>query len=112
MRSDKSFREFLKSAPTLGAVIIALGLGLLLVFISPSVGVEQSEEEELTEICASLEGVGRCRAVINYTESGEVFSVAVLCDGAENLIVKERIVQLVSSLYGIGANRIAVLKID
>ena len=47
--------------------------------------------------------------MINEGESGEVYAVAVLCDGADSVKVRERIVDFMRSLYGIGANRVSVL---
>ena len=97
------------------AVALALAAALaVMLFLLPSGENEtkESPEEELTEICSSLSGVGRCRAVICYGEGGSVSAVAVLCEGADSVFVRERITELITSLYGIGANRIAVLKID
>lgn len=114
MKSDKSFREYLKSGSSFAVITVALVLGaLLLVLSSINFSPEQkSKEEELSEICSSLEGVGRCRAVITYGEDEEVFAVAVLCEGADSVYVRERVNRLITSLYGIGSNRVAVLKID
>ena len=49
--------------------------------------------------------------MINYNEDGDVFGVIILCEGAESVTVRERLSDLLSSLYGIGANRISILKI-
>ena len=115
MRSDKSFREFLRSGSSFAVIITVLLLGVfLIIFSSFTQGSEEkSEEEELAQICSSIEGVGRCRTVITYEEKNkEVFAVAVLCEGADSIYVRERVTKLVTSLYGVGANRVAVLKIN
>ena len=115
LRSDKSFAEYLRSRPSFAVIIAVALLGLLLIIassVTPSVE-DKSEEESLSEICSSIEGVGRCRTVITYAEEdGEVFAVAVLCEGADSVFVKERVYKLITSLYGIGSNRVAVLKIE
>ena len=115
MRSDKSFTEYLRSRPTLILAIAVAIIGVLLMIassLSPSVKAKD-EEESLSELCSSVEGVGRCRAVITYTEGeGEVFAVAILCEGADSVFVRERVDRLITSLYGIGSNRVAILKIE
>ena len=115
LRSDKSFKEFLNSGHSFFPIIAVLVFGVLLVLFSSfdSGRTDKAKESELTEICSSLEGVGRCRTVVTYSdEDGAVCAVAVLCEGADSPKVKARINELVSSLYGIGSNRIAVLKIE
>ena len=49
--------------------------------------------------------------MITYSGDGEVYAVAVLCDGAESALVRERLTSLVCSLFGVGANRVEILKI-
>ena len=117
MKKEKSFIEYLKSLP-LGtklsvcaatlAVLLAFGVG------GESAGAPEVSDErsDLAEVCSLVDGVGRCRVMINYSESGEVIAVAVLCDGAESTEVRSRLVGLISSLYGIGSHRISVLKIS
>ena len=129
MKKEKSFIEYLKALP-LGTRLAACVAVLAVLFaqgISPEtaknialgVGGENTsdpdvsdETAELAEVCSMVEGVGRCRVMINYTESGEVGAVAVLCDGADRTEVRSRLVGLISSLYGIGTHRISVLKIS
>ena len=115
MKSDKSFREFFRSSSSFSVLITVLLIGILLIVVSTfgNGSVEKSEEDILSEICASVEGAGRCRAVITYTEGkDEIFAVAVLCEGADSVFVRERLDKLITSLYGIGSNRIAILKIE
>ena len=117
MKSKGSFFDFLKKGRTAVRAAIILAAGIILILLGGFFGKsdesdESSAEEELAEICTMTEGVGRAHVVITYGEEGEVYAVAVLCDGAENPEVRARIVKLVGSLYGIGANRISVLKIN
>ena len=119
MRSDRSFKEFLSSAAPKGKAIIILILGVLMIIFGAILSKKDkatetanAENEEIAELCSKIDGVGRCRVYITYEEEGgRVYSVAVLCDGAEDVETRRDIVELFSSLYGIGANRISVLKI-
>ena len=91
-------------------------IGVLLLFVSTlggevSEASPETEEERLEAVCSSIDGVGRCRVMVNYGEGGEVYAVAVLCEGADTVRVRESIVDLFSSLYGIGSNRISILRL-
>ena len=115
LKSNSAFWDYLKRGNGLWRVAIALALGILLIALGSLVGISSEEvtglEDELSAICSATDGVGEARVMISYGEEGEVYAVAVLCEGAENPQVRARIVKLVGSLYGIGANRITVLKI-
>ena len=117
--------KLIKGAKDTGLVkiMVLLALGLLLVFFGlgdrDSVGEEMNEEERVAALCSMLDGVGECRAVINYvTESGGygreereyIAGIAVVCEGGDSYDVKIMISELLSSLYGIGTNRITVEK--
>lgn len=118
--SDKSFRDFLGSGSYAVKVGIVAILALVLILVgSPGSGAESkdatSEEERLAEICSLAEGVGECRVMVTYREvdgESEVYAVAVLCQGAESPNVRERITSLICSLYGIGAHRVEIVKIN
>lgn len=114
LRSDKGFLEFFRSFK-LPAVIIPLCLGVVLIFISGTWGGGESvkeEEDPLVELCSSVGGVGRCYAQASFDTEGEVVAVAVVCEGADNTEVRAELYRLISSFYGIGYNRISVLKIS
>ena len=68
-------------------------------------------EEKTAELCSQVSGVGECRVMITYRDD-EVFAVAVLCDGADNIEVKHNLTSLISSLYGIGAHRVEILSLE
>ncbi len=119
MRSDKSFKEFISSGAPLARILPVILLGAALIIIGAVFsggeeerGEERTASEDIAELCSEIEGVGECRVSVAYNEEGSVYGVAVLCDGADNPEVKRRLVDLFSSLYGIGANRITVLKIE
>ena len=69
-----------------------------------------SEKEELSELFSEVFGVGECEVLISYGESGEVMAVAVICEGADSASVRKTLVDMIGALYGIGANRISVVK--
>jgi hypothetical protein len=45
--------------------------------------------------------------MISYRD-GEVFAVAILCEGAESPRVQKKLTELVCSMYGIGSNRVTI----
>ena len=103
---------------------ILLALGIILLLFSTAgeertdAGIQYEEEIRLTELCRRVKGVGDCYVMIGYTtervgySSSEkrVSSVTVLCDGADSARVRGELVELITSLYGIGSNRVTVLR--
>ena len=115
LRSGKSCSDYFKKNRGAVALVGALALLLfMLALILPSgaEGESLDEEERLCSVVSRVSGVGECEVMINYTDDGEVYGVIILCDGAENVYVRERILDLLTSLYGIRANRISILKIQ
>lgn len=86
-------------------LLIVLGSGI------ESQPAQSTPEDELAAVCSEIEGVGECRVMVTYKD-GEVFAVAVICEGAENIRTRERIIELITSVYGIGSNRVTVHKLD
>ena len=115
MKSDKGLLEMLGGILT-PRILLTLGLGLVVLvlagFFAAQEGVAVEQRDELTEICSSVGGVGRCRVMTTTDSNGEIVAVAILCDGAESVEVRDRLCKLISSLYGIGYNRISILKIS
>ena len=111
--SENLFFGYLKKNRALLPLVLLVAVGILFIIISGFGGEERpaSEEDRLAEVCSGIEGVGRCSVVLNMKD-GEVVSCAVLCDGGDSLAVRGEIKSLVSSLYGIGYNRISVFKIS
>ena len=108
-------------------IIILLGVGLLLLTVGGREKSEENtaytpdEEARLAELCSSLSGVGKCRVFIAYEERTVSYSsrtekvivgVAVICEGGGNDSVKARLTSLIDSLYGIGANRIRIDRME
>lgn len=112
-----------------------LSVGLLLVALSSVNKTEVTDsadlseykeelEERLERLCSEVDGVGRCTVMVTFsrgeentykgsklTESRppEVLGVTVVCDGGDNATVRARLTEMLSALFGIGSNRIAVL---
>ena len=84
-------------------------------------------EERVGAMCSSVEGVGRCKVFITF-ERGEqssykgstlieekppkVLGVVVACRGADSDSVRADLTEMLCALFGIGANRIAILKLN
>ena len=116
LKSDKSFIEFLRSGGGSLKIGVILLLGAMLILIGSlggkgQTGEKPDTESRVAEMCALAEGVGRCEVMLTYSESGEVVSALVLCDGGDLPAVRARVSDMVSSLFGIGTNRIRVQKI-
>ena len=124
-----------------GVIIIALlVLGALLLFGSSGRGgtgddtgemtldeYKAALEAELASICSDVRGVGACRVFVTF-ERGEqnsykgsvlieskppkVQGVTVVCRGADTARVRSEITEMICALFGIGANRVAVLKLN
>ena len=90
--------------------ILALSL-LLMVGAGGKDAAPTDLDERTAELCSQVSGVGECRVMITYRDD-EVFAVAVLCDGADNIEVRKNLTSLISSLYGIGAHRVEILSLE
>lgn len=81
------------------------------------------EEEKLSALICRLEGVEHCYVSVHFSSGEEsvreggvtvsfsparVSSVVVLYKGELTLSLKEKIVDMVTTLYGIGSNRVSV----
>ena len=115
MSSDKRVRGFISSLGEGGKLFILLPLlllGVALIFFSRGTDTaEKSTSEELISLCSEIEGVGECRAMITTDADGRVVSAAILCEGADSVKVRAQITEVISELFGIGNNRITVLKL-
>ncbi len=109
-------------------IAFLVGLGLLLIFfgmggndtaVTPAAA--DTIEADIRELCSSLEGVGQCRVLVTYEEKSLgygkgtesiISGIAVVCEGGESVAVKQRVSSVLSSVFGIGTNRIRVEKLD
>lgn len=119
LNSEGSVKDYLGSLGYKKIFILAIALVIAAVICLVGVsdggdgdGSQVNGEERLEQLCSLVEGVGRCRAVIVYDEDGEIFSVAIVCDGAESTEVRATLTEMITTLYGIGSNRISILKFN
>lgn len=97
-----------------GGLLISLVLiiGVVFLLLPREAGSSAySEEERAGALCSSLGGVGECSVALCMRD-GEVVSAAILCEGADSPTVEASVKELISSLYGIGYNKISVLKLS
>lgn len=120
-------------------VTVAIGLvGILLVLLSlgggsdteiPKDGLEEYKsrlETELEALCESIDGAGRCRVTVSFSEGERleykgssligsepprVLGITVVCDGGDDSYIKNSISDCMTALFDIGSNRVCVLKL-
>ena len=111
--SENTFLSFIKKNKASLIFILILLIGVLLLCLprSDAPSGSSDEEERVANLCSAIEGVGECSVLLNIKE-GEVISAAVLCRGADSPTVEANIKKLISSLYGIGYNKVTVLKLS
>jgi hypothetical protein len=118
LRSDRSFFAFLSGGgarrlvPILLVGLLLFGAAGLIFGEGESEAVVLGEEDRLCSAIEAVSGVGRCRVMTTEGKDGEISAVVVLCDGAESAAVRDRLTELISSLYGIRSSRIAILKLE
>ena len=137
---SEDFLAFLKQRKNLMLLALALfGVIIALIpgFFSENASTESAEgeieeyktalEAELSELCSEVYGAGRCRVRVSFSTGFRckykgstliertppvIDGVTVLCEGAGSSEVKRELSSLISALYGIGHNRICVLKLS
>ncbi|MBQ1260640.1 MAG: hypothetical protein IIX96_01345 [Clostridia bacterium] len=100
--------------------VFAVILGLLLLGGGKTEkAATDTKEAQLEQFLESIKGVGECKVIITYksdssyySKKEEVYAVAVCCRGATRKGIEAQITELVSSLYGIGTNRVKVFLLD
>ena len=88
---------------------------------------EEKLESEIEKLCSSVDGVGKCRVFITFkrgeqntykgsnlieTKPPEVLGVTVVCRGGDSEAVKQELSEMLSALFDIGYNRIAIMKLN
>ncbi len=140
MKLLDKIKSFFKEKYRLIALIVAIAVGVLLVAFSFGGGnggegdadaqtlaeYKAELECELEAVCSSIKGVGRCEVIVTFSRGAEntykgtalieskppeVMGVSVICEGANSDEVRADIVGMMSSLFGIGKNRISVMKL-
>ena len=123
-------------------MVLLVSVGVFLIFFSGSACTEsvssdsggtsleeykERTERELESLCHSVSGVGRCRVYLTLlrgeknsykgstvieTKPPEVLGVTVICDGGDRDSVKLALVDMLTALFNIGSNRVAILKLN
>ena len=112
--SENHFLAFLKKNKWAFLLLLLVLFGALLIILSNNMGdttTDGSDEGRIATLISGIDGAGRVEVVINKKE-GEVISCAVVCSGGDSERVVSEVKALISSLYGIGYNRISVLKLS
>lgn len=141
MNLDSGLKSFVEGNKKLWKVGLLIALGIALILLSSSWGTDTKEksetltleeykeklEGELTDLCSDVDGVGRCKVFVTF-ERGEqntykggviienkppkVLGVTVICHGADSDYVKSGLTDMITALFDIGSNRVAVLKLN
>ena len=115
MKFDGFFKDFLVAQSSRWKILLVALCGVAMIIVGTLPQREESSvelEDRVAEMCAMTEGVGDARVMITYSDDGAVYAVAVICDGADSVAVRERITGMMCSLFGIGAHRVSILKIS
>lgn len=140
MEKAKNFIVSIKKDKKRLTMIILAALGILLLLVSaPSSKSGGSEAEtadslseykknleaELSELCSSVKGAGRCRVKVSFSEGERaeyrgsnkiaetpprVLGITVVAEGADRADVKAALTECMCAMFDIGANRVAVLE--
>lgn len=118
LKSGDGLVGLLKKNKRLLGIAVVLILGVVLIILGTSGlgkdggegAVAESEEERLSKLCSEIDGVGECRVMITANSKGEVLSAVIVCRGASDIEVRRALVETVTSLYGIGSNRVSITK--
>lgn len=129
--------ELLKGDKRKILTVVLLAAGLILMLLSArgendATGEEgtlekykRALEEDLSELCSSIDGVGRCEVRVTFSEGArieyrgtakvsetppKVQGVSVVCDGGARADVRAAVTDCITAMFDIGANRVAVVK--
>ncbi|MCL2638523.1 MAG: hypothetical protein FWD48_09155 [Oscillospiraceae bacterium] len=66
-------------------------------------------EGQLAELLSEIRGVGRVKVMITLGSDGEIRGAAIVAEGGEDVQVKQRVVETVSKVLGIGTSKVSVV---
>lgn len=140
LRSDGVFAGFFRNKTGIVRVVLVLAVGALFLWLGLRGGgndgtdtrdeltqYKESLESELSELCSDIRGVGKCRVFVSFSVGSrteyrgssvvsvappEVQAVNIVCEGADDDVVRYTLVNMISSTFGIGTNRITVAKMS
>lgn len=137
-----SIIAFIKESKNFRKAAVLIAVGIILIFISSSFGNQKADnetdeitldeykerlEEDIASICSDVSGVGKCRVFITLergeqnvykgssvieTKPPRVLGVTVVCRGANSDYVRAELTDMLTALFDIGANRVAILKLN
>ncbi len=119
----KSIAEKLKTVRHIELILLAAAICIaILVYlgVSNKDGTEipvytpqsqgQSEEARLEGLLESITGVGDCTVMVTYGEDGGVEGVVVSAEGAGDMNVKLKIIDVICTLMNVDGGKIKVYK--
>ena len=139
---DSGFLGFLKGKKKTVVMALLILLGLILILSSSFSGDAKNKnrnetvtldeykerlEEEIRELCSSVDGVGKCRVTVTFergeqnvykgssvieTKPPRVQGISVVCRGGDSDSVRIQLTELLTALFDIGSNRVAILKLN
>lgn len=141
MKSIEKYLSVFKDRKKLLWVLILSSIGIMLLSFSAFGGAGGGEESaemtleeykkemesELEKLCASIDGVGKCRVTVTFLRGREntykgsnlieskppkVLGVSIVCRGADSDTVRAELTELFCALFDIRSNRISVLKLN
>ncbi len=134
-RSEKSIKVILIA----GAVVILLiafsgfssdggnKTGNMLFEYEKQAEYEEALERKLVDVLSEIDGVGNINIMVtldsseenmyeknndepSYVKTPAIRGVIVVCDGGDNIIVREKVITAVAGAFGISTTRISVIK--
>ncbi len=121
----KAFAEKLKTIKHIELIVLAgviciallvwLGIsekdegGLTSPTYSESASITE-EEERLQSLLESISGVGECSVMITYSQDGTAEGVVVSAQGADDMKIKLKIIDVVCTLLDVDGGKIKVYK--
>ena len=84
-------------------------------------------ENEIASLCSAVDGVGKCKVIISFergeqtvyrgssvieVKPPEIKGVIIACRGADNDTVRLQLIDMMTALFDIGSNRVAISKLN
>lgn len=137
MVKAENIMNFIKGDKKRFLFIVIAVFGVLLILLSLGGGEESSAaedslaeyekrlEKELSELCSAVEGAGRCRVNVTFSDGERteyrgtskvsttpprVLGITVIAEGGGKPEVKSALTECMTAMFNIKANRVAVLK--
>lgn len=134
-RSEKSIKVILIAGAAIILLIAFSGLssdksvktGNMLFEYEKQAEYEEALERKLGEVLSEIEGIGEINIMVTldsseenmyeknndeptYVKTPTIRGVIVVCDGGDNIIVREKVITAVAGAFGISTTRISVIR--